>query len=159
MFTRHLQGSHLLKARTCPSSVKRSLYKCSWIFIAIGYVHVCRVYTFITLPVSSVSNNQDMDWTAEVTSHGRISDSSITCYMFRLYSVNNTNYFSFLLSLNISHIRLFCSVPCTFISVREIYIGYRVVLVRPVKFFPLFWVARYRPTDPSVSSSVQYTDL
>jgi hypothetical protein len=115
VYTRHLQGSHLLKARTCPSSIKRSLYKCSWIFIAIGYIRVCRVYTFITLPVSSVSNKQDTDWTAEDISHDRISDFSITCYTFRLYSVNNTNCFSFLLSLNIFYIRLFCSVPCTFI--------------------------------------------
>jgi len=42
--------------------------------------------------------------------------------MFRLYSVNNTNYFSLLLSLNISHIRLFCSLPCTLILVREIHL-------------------------------------
>jgi hypothetical protein len=96
VYTRHLQGSHLLKARTCPSSVKRYLYKCSWIFIAIGYVRLCCVYTYITLPVSSISNNQDTDLTAEDTSHSRISDFSITCYMFRLYSVNITNYFSFL---------------------------------------------------------------
>ena len=55
MYTCHLQRSHLLKARTYPSSVKRSLYKRRWIRIAIGYVRVCRVYTFISLPVSSVS--------------------------------------------------------------------------------------------------------
>jgi len=52
----HLQGCHLLKARTYPSYVKRFLCKCSWINSAIGYVRVCcRVYTFIYLPVSSVS--------------------------------------------------------------------------------------------------------
>jgi hypothetical protein len=56
VYTCHLQGSQLLKARTYPSSVKRSLYKCRWILTAIGYVRVrCRVYTFISLSVSSLS--------------------------------------------------------------------------------------------------------
>jgi hypothetical protein len=91
--------------------------------------------------------------------HCSISDFSTTCYMFRLYSVNNTNYFTSLLSLNISHIRLFCSVPCTLISVREIHIHCRVVLVRLLKFAPLFWVGSYRPTAPSVPTLVQCTEL